>query len=163
MVTISFGLGLAATIRGGSGSDFIVGGAENDILYGGDGDDFIEGLAGGDRIFGDNGNDRLSGGAGDDPLIRGGNGDDLLSGGIGRDRLIGEVGTDEAYREMNESSSVDIFVSAETINNVATATSGPLDAGETYLGNLIDRFWADTSPSDAFNDTLDEIIGQILP
>ncbi len=104
--------GLAATIVGTDGPDFIEGtpgpdvihaGAGKDFIFAGAGDDVICGAGGHDRIYGqeghdiirgDGGNDRLRGGPGRD-LLLGGKGDDLLFGNRQQDRLLGGDGRDE--------------------------------------------------------------------
>jgi Ca2+-binding RTX toxin-like protein len=74
-VTVSRGVTIPVTVRGGTGRDLLVGGSGDDKLIGGPGPD------------------RLIGGPGDDVLI-GGPGDDVLIGGSGNDTLLSGPGFD---------------------------------------------------------------------
>ncbi|HEY1356622.1 MAG TPA: hypothetical protein VGF09_09905 [Solirubrobacterales bacterium] len=74
-VTVSRGVTIPVTVRGGTGRDTLVGGSGDDKLIGGPGAD------------------RLIGGPGDDVLI-GGPGDDVLIGGSGNDTLLTGPGFD---------------------------------------------------------------------
>ena len=71
----------AATMRGGSGGDY------------------IEGLYGRNRLIGNSGNDEIHGRLQED-LLRGGSGNDDLSGGPGSDILLGNRGRDRADGEL---------------------------------------------------------------
>jgi hypothetical protein len=145
-----------ATVYAGNGNDFVVGGDADDILNGGAGDDLLYGAGGADRADGGDGNDAIGGGAGDDPLLRGWNGNDEVSGGTGRDRLIGDNGTDVYYTD-----GVDLLISTFEVNGgTYPAGADPLDRLFTGSGGLIERFWKDL---DASKDTLDELIGSLLP
>lgn len=68
-----------ATLRGGSGNDYLVAGGGNDTLIGSGGEDTLIGGSGRDRLFGGPGND----------LLKAGRGEDLLNGGPGEDTCIG--------------------------------------------------------------------------
>ena len=74
------------TMRGGSGSDFLIGGGGMDKLIGGSGDDRLVGWGGADLIYGGLGDDRLIGGRGAD-VLRGGPGIDILAGGPGMNQV----------------------------------------------------------------------------
>jgi Ca2+-binding RTX toxin-like protein len=74
-VTVSRGVTIPVTVRGGTGRDTLVGGSGDDKLIGGPGPD------------------RLIGGPGDDVLI-GGPGSDVLIGGPGNDTLLSGPGFD---------------------------------------------------------------------
>jgi hypothetical protein len=78
-VTVSSSVpgGVAVTIDGGSGSDWIRGDKANDMLIGGPGNDKLEGSGGADTLDGGDGDDELSGAGGADKL-QGGPGSDLL-------------------------------------------------------------------------------------
>lgn len=81
---LTYTLGGADTVTGGSGAD---------QLYVGAGDDVADGGAGDDQIYGDAGDDILSGGSGVD-LVYGDDGADILSGGADDDTLSGGAGDD---------------------------------------------------------------------
>ncbi|MCC6070131.1 Ig-like domain-containing protein [Massilia sp. MAHUQ-52] len=79
----------AATLRGGSGENFVIGdgaaqniflGADDDQLYGGGGNDIVGSAGGNDLLDGGSGNDTVVGGIGNDS-VAGGSGHDLLQGG----------------------------------------------------------------------------------
>ncbi len=70
-VTVSRGVTVPVTVRGGPGRD---------VLAGGSGDDKLIGGPGPDRLIGGPGDDVLTGGPGSDVLIGGGGNDTLLSG-----------------------------------------------------------------------------------
>ncbi len=70
-VTVSRGVTIPITVRGGPGRD---------VLAGGSGDDKLIGGPGPDRLIGGPGDDVLIGGPGSDVLIGGGGNDTLLSG-----------------------------------------------------------------------------------
>lgn len=79
----------AATLRGGSGENFVIGdgaaqnillGADDDQLYGGGGNDIVGSAGGNDLLDGGSGNDIVVGGIGNDS-VAGGSGDDVLQGG----------------------------------------------------------------------------------
>jgi hypothetical protein len=145
-----------ATVYAGNGIDFVVGGAADDVLIGGAGDDRLYGMGGADRADGGDGNDVIGGGAGDDPLLRGWNGNDRISGGAGRDRLVGDNGTDVYCTD-----GVDLLFSAFEVNGGTYAAGAePVDLLFSESGGLIERFWKDLDPS---RDTLDELIGSLLP
>jgi Ca2+-binding RTX toxin-like protein len=86
-----FGNGLANTIIGNEGSNWLEGGVGNDTLQGSAGTDFL---------FGQDGDDLLQGGIGNDVLV-GGDGDDTLDGGLNPDSLgdvlLGGAGNDTYY------------------------------------------------------------------
>lgn len=86
---------IPATLRGGSGNDYLVAGGGNDRLIGSAGNDTLIGGSGTDRLFGGPGND----------LLRAGRGPDLLNGGSGVDTCI----TDSIH---------DVLVSCEVIKGV---------------------------------------------
>lgn len=95
--------GLAVTVVGTQGDDFLLGTPAADVIAGLDGNDVIYGLDGGDvicggpgdeTILGGNGNDKLFGEAGNDVLL-GGAGNDVEDGGPGRDRLFGDAQNDK--------------------------------------------------------------------
>jgi hypothetical protein len=94
--------GLAATIIGTSGDDFLVGTSGPDVIVGRGGNDVIEGRGGADIICGGSGNDTLRGNADSDTIfggkgfdkIAGGTHDDDARGGAGRDRIKGGAGND---------------------------------------------------------------------
>ena len=100
-------IGIADTITGGDGNDWLsgsgradslVGDAGVDLLTGSTGADTLDGGAGNDIVTGFNGNDSLIGGAGDDKYDvfgRGNaNGSDTLSDASGNDTLEGGAGDD---------------------------------------------------------------------
>lgn len=89
-VTVSKGVPIPVTMRGGPGEDALVGGDGPDKLIGGSGDDRIAGRGGADLIFGGDGDD----------TIYGGNGKDALRGGFGEDRLGGGKGGDDIRQEL---------------------------------------------------------------
>jgi hypothetical protein len=145
-----------ATVYAGNGIDFVTGGAADDILNGQAGDDLLYGMGGADRADGGDGNDVIGGGAGDDPLLRGWNGNDRVSGGAGRDRLVGDNGTDVWYTD-----GADLLISTCEVNGGTYASGAePVDLLFGGSGGLIERFWKDL---DASKDTLDELIGSLLP
>jgi Ca2+-binding RTX toxin-like protein len=78
-VALSYGfpVGVAVTMDGGAGKDWLQGDKGNDTLIGGPGDDRLEGNWGDDVIDGGEGNDKVDGYAGADRLS-GGPGDDML-------------------------------------------------------------------------------------
>ncbi len=84
-----------ATLRGGSGDDYLVAGGGNDRLIGSAGNDTLIAGSGADRLFGGPGND----------LLRAGRGPDLLNGGPGVDTCV----TDSTH---------DTLVSCEVIKGV---------------------------------------------
>ncbi len=109
------GLGVAETLRGGAGVDWLntttfngnyainlTTGATNfagesftqfENLLTGSGNDSLTGTTGANRIFSGAGNDTVNGGAGND-YLSGGTGNDNLVGGGGRDELTGGGGSD---------------------------------------------------------------------
>jgi Ca2+-binding RTX toxin-like protein len=70
-VTVSKGVTIPVTVRGGTGRDTIVGGSGDDKLIGGPGSDRLIGGAGNDVLIGGPGTDVLVGGAGNDTLLSG--------------------------------------------------------------------------------------------
>jgi Ca2+-binding RTX toxin-like protein len=81
------GQGVADTITGRNGNDYIEGFDGNDTLTGGGGNDAIEGGSGNDRLTGGTGNDVLEGGAGSDSFV--------FAPGFGRDLITDfEAGLD---------------------------------------------------------------------
>jgi hypothetical protein len=88
-----FGLGVPATLMGGSGEDHLTGSAQPDVLTGEEDDDEIRGGGGNDVLNGNPGHDSLYGAKGKDRLT-GGPGPDLLYGGLGADLLFGSAGKD---------------------------------------------------------------------
>ena len=88
--------GLAPTIVGTRGNDFLYGTSGPDVISGADGNDEIAGNAGDDVICGGRGNDILWGGRGDD-YLHGGAGSDVLRGEGGRDTLRDGAGSDSHY------------------------------------------------------------------
>jgi trimeric autotransporter adhesin len=73
-----------------AGNDLVSGGAENDALYGGDGDDIVNGGSGDDFLDGGKGNDTLDGGFGNDSLMGAQGSKTFLFGrGSGRDSIVG--------------------------------------------------------------------------
>jgi len=84
-ITISRGVTIPVTVRGGTGRDAVVGGSGDDKLIGGPGPD---------HLMGGPGNDVLIGGPGSDVLI-GGNGNDSLLSGPGFDFTRGGAGTNK--------------------------------------------------------------------
>jgi Ca2+-binding RTX toxin-like protein len=70
--------GLAVTVKGGGGKDWLRGYHLDETLLGGDGDDQIEGSTGDDVVDGGAGNDKVDGYAGRD-RVSGGEGNDTLS------------------------------------------------------------------------------------
>src|SRR5262245_21415105 len=86
--------GLAATIVGTEGDDFVEQGKVTGAnLNGTRGPDVIVGLGGGDAISGGAGNDVICGGKGVDVLV-GGKGEDTLLGQAARDFFVGGPGND---------------------------------------------------------------------
>ena len=63
-------------------------------ITGNDGNNYLEGNGGKDTLFGGLGNDYLAGGAGVDSMV-GGAGDDYLDGGLGVDSMVGGLGDDD--------------------------------------------------------------------
>lgn len=97
-----FGLGVPATLEGGTGDDHLEGsfgadvlrgGVDDDEIRGGDGNDRMDGNAGSDRMYGAKGRDYVYGGPGGDDLF-GGLGNDLMFGASGKDLLDGLQGKD---------------------------------------------------------------------
>ena len=88
--------GLAITMWGTSGADYIVGTPGDDVIYAGAGNDRVDGRGGNDIICGGKGNDTLNGNRGHDILI-GGRGHDTLRGNRGADKLYGGRGEDRMY------------------------------------------------------------------
>jgi Ca2+-binding RTX toxin-like protein len=88
--------GIANTLWGGDGADFMGGGTGNDTLYGGNGADGLRGWYGQDRLYGGANDDDLVGEQDADQLY-GGDGLDKLDGGDGTDELYGEAGNDSLY------------------------------------------------------------------
>ena len=113
----------AATIRGGSGNDFITGGSGADLIVGDGGIDGAnysgrpatsplrisldlaanDGRSTGEgdnvqteEVFGGAGNDTITGSPGDD-FINGGGGADSISGNGGNDEIVGSVGSDKLF------------------------------------------------------------------
>lgn len=97
-------LGVAETVRSGSGADVLVGSDVSGYgvrFSGEDGDDTITGSIGGDELWGGRGDDELIGLAGDDYLSEPfddeeGSGNDTGSGGAGNDEIRLGEGDDEA-------------------------------------------------------------------
>jgi Ca2+-binding RTX toxin-like protein len=85
-VTVSRGVTIPVTVRGGPGDDMAIGGQGPDKLGGGDGDDELFGRGGDDLLLGGDGNDTLFGGPGDD-VLRGGLGNDTIGGGSGENSV----------------------------------------------------------------------------
>lgn len=85
-VTVSKGIAIPVTMRGGPGKDTFVGGLGADKLSGGNGNDRLAGRGGDDLILGGPGNDSLFGGPGNDSLF-GGPGNDALGGGSGENNI----------------------------------------------------------------------------
>jgi Tol biopolymer transport system component len=89
--------GLAATIVGTAGADFLIGTAGPDVINALGGDDLVLGLGGNDLVCGGDGDDALFGGAGGDALL-GEQGDDYLDGQeatdvcIGGGHVVGDLG-----------------------------------------------------------------------
>jgi len=81
---VLFGSGVANSMLGGWGEDYIDGRGGDDFLYGREGSDTLIGGAGRDTLVGDVGDDRLDGGA-DNDVIWGGWGNDVMTGGAGAD------------------------------------------------------------------------------
>jgi Ca2+-binding RTX toxin-like protein len=140
-----------STMFGDAGNDVLIGGRADDVIFGGKGNDEIFGGAGSDRAFGDDGDDWIAGERDDDPLLRGGNGNDTISGGQGRDRLLGDSGSDTAYRD-----AVDLLVTG--FSSVLYTPPDPVE--DRLLGRIRDIF---DDQDDADDDTIDEIIGALLP
>ena len=105
-----FGYGCDVLIIGRGGDDYLGGAlvgnrlpfcnlaAAEATMRGGSGDDYIQGLSGRNRLIGNSGNDEIHGGLKDD-LLRGGSGNDDLSGWSGSDILLGNRGRDRADGE----------------------------------------------------------------
>lgn len=89
-VSVSRGVTIPVTMRGGAGEDILLGGSGADKLIGGDGNDRLSGRAGDDLIFGGAGND----------LVRGGTGDDIVRGGPGQDTALGGTGDDSVRQSL---------------------------------------------------------------
>ncbi len=85
-VTVSRGVAIPVTVRGGPGNDTMIGGGGPDKLSGGAGDDHLYGRVGDDLLLGGDGNDTLYGGSGDD-ILHGGLGTDTLGGGPGENSV----------------------------------------------------------------------------
>lgn len=85
-VSVSQGVTIPVTVRGGPGEDTLVGGHGPDKLNGGDGVDRLAGRAGDDLLLGGPGNDLIFGGPGDD-ILRGSLGEDTLFGGPGENNI----------------------------------------------------------------------------
>ncbi len=85
-VSVSKGVTVPVTMRGGSGRDHLIGGKGPDKLIGGSGDDRLAGWWGDDLLAGAAGDDVLLGGGGDD-VIFSGPGDDVVRPGAG-DNLV---------------------------------------------------------------------------
>jgi Ca2+-binding RTX toxin-like protein len=81
-VTVSTGIKIPVTIRGGSGRDLLIGGSGPDKLSGGPGPDRLIGGKGDDLLVGGNGLDTHLGGPGDDTILTG-PGFDFARGGSG--------------------------------------------------------------------------------
>jgi Ca2+-binding RTX toxin-like protein len=100
--------GCDVQIIGKGGGDDLLGGSSSNVPFtacngeatmrGGSGDDYIKGLNGRNRLIGNSGNDEIHGRLMDD-LLRGGSGNDNLSSGHGSDILLGNRGRDNADGE----------------------------------------------------------------
>ena len=85
-VTVSRGVTIPVTMRGGPGDDTFIGGSGPDKLSGHSGDDHLYGRAGDDLILAGDGNDTIYGGGGDD-ILHGGLGNDTIGGGPGENHV----------------------------------------------------------------------------
>jgi Ca2+-binding RTX toxin-like protein len=83
-ISVSKGISIPVTMRGGSGRDTLLGGAGPDKLIGGVGDDRLVGWRGDDLLAGGPGGDVLMGNLGDDVILSG-PGDDVVREGKGDD------------------------------------------------------------------------------
>jgi Ca2+-binding RTX toxin-like protein len=81
------------TLDGGAGNDTIGSAGGQDVLSGGDGQDSVFGGDDNDRVYGNAGNDTVCGNQGDDQ-VRGGKGYDWVYGGRGNDSVYGDAGVD---------------------------------------------------------------------
>ena len=81
-VTVSRGVTIPVTVRGGNGRDMLVGGSGDDKLIGGPGPDRLIGGPGDDLLVGGPDSDVLIGGSGNDTLLSG-PGFDFTRGGSG--------------------------------------------------------------------------------
>jgi Ca2+-binding RTX toxin-like protein len=86
VVTVSRGVTIPVTMRGGPGGDTLIGGSGPDKLTGNDGDDHLYGRAGDDLILAGDGDDTVYGGSGDD-ILHGGLGTDTIGGGPGENNV----------------------------------------------------------------------------
>lgn len=83
-ISVSKGISIPVTMRGGTGRDTLLGGGGPDKLIGGAGDDRLVGWKGDDLLAGGSGNDVLLGGLGSDTILSG-PGDDVIREGRGTD------------------------------------------------------------------------------
>ena len=106
--------GVAGSIRGGPGDDYLYasskttinGNQGDDHLYGGSGTNTLHGNEGNDTIYGGSGNDTIYGGSGND-TIYGGSGNDSIYGGYltssdGTDYIVGGPGNDTIQKDPND-------------------------------------------------------------
>ncbi|SEH23562.1 Hemolysin-type calcium-binding repeat-containing protein, partial [Selenomonas sp. KH1T6] len=90
----------AMTIKGTSGSNYLIGGKGNDVLSGGKGNDTLKGGAGDDKIsVSSTGTNRLYGGIGDDTITTSASATDKIyfNAGDGKDIIINSDNKDILY------------------------------------------------------------------
>lgn len=146
--------GVAGTIIGTPGDDYLRGTTGDDVIVGLGGNDTISGLEGNDTICGDDGNDRLLGWAGDDALF-GLAGDDVLIGHEGADTLNGGADVDAAsYAGRPAGVTVDIDNVADD-GNSDDGPAGARDNVRSDIEKLIGGTGADTLIGSTGDDEFD--------
>jgi Ca2+-binding RTX toxin-like protein len=159
--------GIASTVQGGAGQDYLKGGIGSDSLYGGDGYDYLEGRDGNDYLFGDNGDDELYGGAGNDTLngnagadfMRGEAGNDQMYGHAGNDTMYGGDGDDLLFGDQDNDTlygdgGIDYLLGGDGNDDLWATNDGPWDWDYLYGGAGADAFWVTSwaEPRDANPD-----------
>lgn len=110
------------TLYGYGGADNIDGWTGDDVIFGGTGDDNLEGHSGRDILYGEDGNDELTASfgvaddIGDADKLYGGAGDDILYDNYNGNVLDGGGGYDTVYWEARESGSLDVVITASSID-----------------------------------------------
>lgn len=95
-ISVSKGISIPVTMRGGTGRDILLGGGGPDKLIGGAGDDRLVGWQGDDLLAGGPGSDVHVGGPGNDTILSG-PGDDVVRDGRGSDVVRRETSAGPRY------------------------------------------------------------------